>query len=103
LLTLLQPDTERITPVEHKPTFAADRGFLHPKLTHSATSEEVQEIGDQKSDKYLSSNRTCELGMNLATGKDCQSVIFLLEELTRPQAQDTASHAATAEPQPCPR
>jgi len=70
--------------------FAGDRGFLHPELTHSATSEEVQEIGDQKFDKYLCSNRTCELGMNLATGKDYQSVIFLLEELTRPQAQDTS-------------
>jgi D-lactate dehydrogenase len=73
--------------------FAGDRGFLHPELTHSATSEEVQEIGDQKFDKYLCSNRTCELGMNLATGKDYQSVIFLLEELTRPQAQDTTSVA----------
>jgi D-lactate dehydrogenase len=68
---------------------AGDRGFLHPELTHSATSEEVHEIGDQQFDKYLCSNRTCELGMNLATGKDYQSVIFLLEELTRPQAQDT--------------
>jgi D-lactate dehydrogenase len=69
--------------------FAGDRGFLHPELTHSATSEEVDEIGDQEFEKYLCSNRTCELGMNLATGKDYQSVIFLLEELTRPQALDT--------------
>jgi D-lactate dehydrogenase len=69
--------------------FAGDRGFLHPELTHSATSEEVHEIGDQQFEKYLCSNRTCELGMNLATGKDYQSVIFLLEELTRPEAQDT--------------
>ena len=33
--------------------------------------------------KYVWSNRTCEIGMNLATGKDYRSVIFLLEELTR--------------------
>jgi hypothetical protein len=45
--------------------------------------EEVQELGDQAYDKYLCSNRTCELGMNLATGKDYRSVIFLLEELPR--------------------
>jgi D-lactate dehydrogenase len=73
--------------------FAGDRGFLHPELTHSATSEEVHEIGDQQFEKYLCSNRTCELGMNLATGKDYQSIIFLLEELTRPQAQETPATA----------
>ena len=33
--------------------------------------------------EYVWSNRTCEIGMNLATGKDYRSVIFLLEELTR--------------------
>lgn len=69
--------------------FAGDRGFLHPELTHSATSEEVNEIGNQAFEKYLCSNRTCELGMNLATGKDYQSVIFLLEELTRTETQDS--------------
>jgi D-lactate dehydrogenase len=63
--------------------FAGDRGFLHPELTHSATKEEVEELGDQHFDKYIGSNRTCELGMNLATGKDYRSVIFLLEAFTR--------------------
>jgi D-lactate dehydrogenase len=67
--------------------FAGDRGFLHPELTQSTTSEEVHEIGDEQYDKYLCSNRTCELGMNLATGKDYRSVIFLLEELTRPETE----------------
>jgi D-lactate dehydrogenase len=59
---------------------------LHPELTHSATEEQVVELGDQQFDRYLCSNRTCEIGMNLATGKDYRSVIFLLEELTRAQA-----------------
>jgi len=63
--------------------FAGDRGFLHPELTRSATSEEVRELNGQEYSRYLCSNRTCELGMNLATGKDYQSVVFLLEELTR--------------------
>jgi len=63
--------------------FAGDRGFLHPELTHSATSEEAVEVDEQRFDQYISSNRTCEVGMNLATGKDYRSVIFLLEELTR--------------------
>jgi D-lactate dehydrogenase len=63
--------------------FAGDRGFLHPELTRSATEEEVAELGNQKFDRYICSNRTCEIGMNAATGKDYRSVIFLLEELTR--------------------
>jgi D-lactate dehydrogenase len=64
--------------------FAGDRGMLHPELTGSATSEQVEEMKDRHFDAYLASNRTCEIGMNLATGKDYRSVIFLLEESTRP-------------------
>jgi D-lactate dehydrogenase len=64
--------------------FAGDRGFLHPELTRSATSEQVAELSDKSYDRHLCSNRTCEVGMNLATGRNYQSVIFLLEELTRP-------------------
>jgi D-lactate dehydrogenase len=71
--------------------FAGDRGFLHPELTRSATSEEAQELTQQDYDRYICSNRTCEIGMNLTTGKDYQSVIFLLEELTRPQIASTPS------------
>jgi D-lactate dehydrogenase len=63
--------------------FAGDRGFLHPELTKSATEEQRREIEGEEFDHYMCSNRTCEIGMNLATGKDYRSVIFLLEELTR--------------------
>ena len=64
--------------------FAGDRGFLHAELTRSATAEEAEEVRARKFDAYLGSNRTCELGMNLATGKDYESFVYLLEELTRP-------------------
>ena len=37
-----------------------------------------------KFDAYLGSNRTCEIGLNLATGKNYESFVYLLEELTRP-------------------
>jgi len=40
--------------------FAGDRGFLHPELTHSATSEEVEELKGHHFDQYLSSNRTAK-------------------------------------------
>src|SRR6516162_10066170 len=64
--------------------FAGDRGFLHTELTRSATTEEADEVRRREFDAYLGSNRTCEIGLNLATGKDYESFIYILEELTRP-------------------
>ena len=64
--------------------FAGDRGFLHPELTQAATAEEAAEVGTREFDAYLGSNRTCEIGLNLATGRDYASFVYLLEELTRP-------------------
>jgi D-lactate dehydrogenase len=64
--------------------FAGDRGFLHPELTRSATAAEAEEVGKRTFDAYLGSNRTCEIGLNLGTGRDYASFIYLLEEVTRP-------------------
>ncbi len=64
--------------------FAGDRGLLHPELTASATSREAAEVRAGSYDAYLSSNRTCELGMSRATGHSYRHAIELLEELTRP-------------------
>ena len=76
---------EAVTPAAHGCCgFAGDRGFLHTKLARSATAEEAEEVRAREFDAYLASNRTCEIGLNLATGKDYQSFVYLLEELTRP-------------------
>ena len=64
--------------------FAGDRGFLHDELTRSATSHEAAEVNASTYDAYLGSNRTCEIGLHLATGRPYESFVFLLEELTRP-------------------
>ncbi len=64
--------------------FAGDRGFLHPELTEAATRSEAAELGSRGFDAYLSSNRTCEIGLERATGKPYVHVVQLLEELTRP-------------------
>jgi D-lactate dehydrogenase len=64
--------------------FAGDRGFLHPELTKSATAEEAAELSSQTHEAYVCSNRTCEIGLNLATDKPFRSIVFLLEELSRP-------------------
>jgi len=64
--------------------FAGDRGISHPELTASATRAEASELSGRNFDAYLSNNRTCEIGMSRATGKDYESVINALERATRP-------------------
>jgi D-lactate dehydrogenase len=64
---------------------AGDRGLLHPELVVSATREEKAALDEQPADRYVSANRTCEMGMRQATGKPYESFVFLLEELTRPE------------------
>jgi D-lactate dehydrogenase len=63
--------------------FAGDRGMLHPELTASATEKQGKEIGEMGASAHASCNRTCELGMTRATGKDYRHVLELLEEMTR--------------------
>jgi D-lactate dehydrogenase len=63
--------------------FAGDRGLLHPELTASATAPEAAEVATRQFDLHLSSNRTCEIGMERATGRMYESIVFPLEELTR--------------------
>jgi D-lactate dehydrogenase len=76
---------EAMTPAAHGCCgFAGDRGFLHTELTRSATAEEAEEVCARPFEAYLGSNRTCEIGLSLATGKDYESFVFLLEKLTRP-------------------
>jgi len=63
---------------------AGDRGLLHPELVVSATRDERAALDEQPADRYVSANRTCEMGMRQATGKPYESFVFLAEELTRP-------------------
>ena len=65
---------------------AGDRGLLHPELVVSATREVRAVLNDQPCDAYLSANRTCEMGLRHATGRPYESFIFLLEELSRAEA-----------------
>lgn len=58
--------------------FAGDRGMLHPELTASATAAEAAEVRELHADAHASLNRTCELGMSRATGKEYEHVIVAL-------------------------
>ena len=63
--------------------FAGDRGLLHPELAAAATRDEAAEVSARAYDAYVSSNRTCELGLQQATGRPYRSIVQLVEELTR--------------------
>ncbi len=59
--------------------FAGDRGLLHPELTASATAAQSAELAAGTFGAFASCNRTCELGMNRATGKQYQHVVELVD------------------------
>ncbi|HEU4944747.1 MAG TPA: FAD-binding and (Fe-S)-binding domain-containing protein [Solirubrobacterales bacterium] len=63
--------------------FAGDRGIYHPELTAAATRPQAEELAGRDFDAHLSSNRTCEIGLSRATGAEYESVVLLLERLTR--------------------
>jgi D-lactate dehydrogenase len=64
--------------------FAGDRGLLHPELTESATRAQAAEIRAGDFDAYASCNRTCELGMTRATGRQYQHVLELVDWASAP-------------------
>ncbi|WZH51052.1 MAG: FAD-binding and (Fe-S)-binding domain-containing protein [Nocardioides alkalitolerans] len=63
--------------------FAGDRGLLHPELTASATARQAGEVVAYGAELHASCNRTCEIGMSRATGRDYANVLVLLERATR--------------------
>lgn len=66
---------------------AGDRGLLHPELLEGATHNEVQGLREAEDegpiDAYVSANRTCEMGMSQASGRNYEHVLYLLNEATR--------------------
>ena len=63
--------------------FAGDRGFVLPQLTAAATRAEAREVTEAHYSGYFSSSRTCEIGMERATGRPYRSFWNLLERTTR--------------------
>ena len=63
---------------------AGDRGLLHPELVESATREERTGLDARHYDAFVSSNRTCEMGLDVVAGYQFDSVAVLLEKASRP-------------------
>jgi D-lactate dehydrogenase len=59
---------------------AGDRGFYYPSLTQAATKAEATEVMSTEYDGYYSSGKTCEMSLYDATGKNYQSIFYLLDE-----------------------
>jgi D-lactate dehydrogenase len=59
---------------------AGDRGFYYPSLTQAATKAEATEVLSDAYDGYYSSGKTCEMALYDATGKNYQSIFYLLDE-----------------------
>jgi len=67
--------------------FAGDRGMLHPELTASATARQAAQAVDADTAAYASLNRTCELGMTRATGREYEHI---LQTLARSSSAESA-------------
>jgi D-lactate dehydrogenase len=62
---------------------AGDRGLLHPELTATATRDETAEVLAREFAAHVSANRTCEIGLEQATGRPYEHVVALLERVSR--------------------
>jgi D-lactate dehydrogenase len=64
--------------------FAGDRGMLHPELTAAATAPQARELAARGPfDAHLSTNRTCEVGLERATGEPFEGLVQVLERASR--------------------
>jgi D-lactate dehydrogenase len=70
---------------------AGDRGLQYPELTAAATHDEAAEVLAAGCDAHVSANRTCEIALERATGKPYESIIQLLERVSRPPGEPSSS------------
>ena len=64
--------------------FAGDRGFTYPELNASALKELRSAVSATCSAGY-SNSRTCEIGLSLHSGLYYKSILYLVDECTRPR------------------
>lgn len=62
--------------------FAGDKGFFMPELNESALSTLSSQVSGKCSKGY-SNSRTCEIGLSKNSGIDYQSLVYLMDEVSR--------------------
>ncbi len=70
---------------------AGDRGFMYPELSDGAQRDELAELAGQVFDGYYSVARTCEIGLSQRSGNQYESIVYLVEEATRPSLDGLTS------------
>lgn len=63
---------------------AGDRGFIYPELSDGAQRDEQAELAGRTFDGYYSVAGTCEIALSERSGHDFESIVYLVEEATRP-------------------
>ena len=65
--------------------FAGDRGWTHPEVNRWALRKLRKQLVDNRIEMGYSNSRTCEVGLETNGGIPYQSIIYLVNEVTRPK------------------
>ena len=63
--------------------FAGDKGFTHPELNAYALRKLRPQIEAAGIKRGFSNSRTCEIGLTTHSGVPYQSLIYLIDEVTK--------------------
>ncbi len=63
--------------------FAGDRGWTHPEVNRWALSKLRRQLEDNRIEMGYSNSRTCEVGLETNGGIPYQSIVYLVNEVTR--------------------
>lgn len=63
--------------------WAGDRGFTHPELNASALKPLKKQLPNDVQEGY-STSRTCEIGLSLHSGISYKSIVYLVDDATKP-------------------
>ena len=64
--------------------FAGDRGWTHPEVNRWALRKLRRQLQDNHIEMGYSNSRTCEVGLETNGGIPYQSIVYLVNEVTRP-------------------
>ncbi len=64
--------------------FAGDRGWTHPEVNRWALRKLRRQLEDNHIEMGYSNSRTCEVGLESNGGIPYQSIVYLVNEVTRP-------------------
>ena len=65
--------------------FAGDRGWTHPEVNRWALRKLRRQLEDNHIEMGYSNSRTCEVGLEVNGGIPYQSIVYLVNEVTRPK------------------